>query len=566
MKERDHIIEDIEKWPISQFYQDREAKVQMLSDVLTKYMIDNHSEAELIDIVNRTVYLEKLRVRTDPLNVDPPKEITYWKNMESELSKDQLSDDLSQQLHDKVRRISNRYAEEIVGDFRPKTFMFARKALTLLFGSIFNPFFAHNKKGFWGGKEAVLDKFKIVGPVDHIRKLFTKGSVLILPTHSSNLDSILVGYAIETLTGLPAFSYGAGLNLYDYELMAYYMSRLGAYKVDRRKKNPIYAQAIRQFSRLSIEQNLNSIFFPGGTRSRGGEIESKVKLGLLSTLLEAQNDFYRHNYDNKIIIVPLVISYHSVLEASSLIEQHLKKVGKQNYLSTKKQSKSSFKRIRFLRRLLGRGSNVTLSFGAPIDVFGHRLDEDGNSIKKGRMIDIKEYYQNNGAVSSDKQRNLVYTRNLGDELVRSYYQANVVLTSQLITFVSFRLFCKHFIDIDLLNLVNMPVDLFELEEHEVYVQITTVLDRLKVLRDQGKVKLSQELDTLKIEDIVKDGLKNLNIYHLRMPLYIKNGMFRSEDIKVLYFYANRLSGYDLDRFIHNRSKSVRSLKMTVDLM
>ena len=90
MKERDHIIEDIEKWPISQFYQDREAKVQMLGDELTKYMIENHSETELIDIVNRTVYLEKLRVRTNPLNVDPPKEITYWKKMESELSKDCL--------------------------------------------------------------------------------------------------------------------------------------------------------------------------------------------------------------------------------------------------------------------------------------------------------------------------------------------------------------------------------------------------------------------------------------------------------------------------------------------
>jgi len=496
MKERDHIIEDIEKWPISQFYQDREDKVQLLSNELANYLIENHSETELIDIVNRTVYLEKLRVRTSPLKVDPPKEITYWKKIESELSKDQLSGDLSSQLHDKVRRISHRYAEEIVGDFRPKTFLFARKALTLFFGSLFNPFFAHDKKGFWGGQEAVLDKFKIVGPVDHIRKLFTKGSVLMLPTHSSNLDSILVGYAIEMLTGLPAFSYGAGLNLYDYELMAYFMSRLGAYKVDRRKKNPIYAQGIRQFSRLSIEENLNSIFFPGGTRSRSGEVESKVKLGLLSTLLEAQNDFYAHNYDKKIIIVPLVISYHSVLEASSLIEEHLKRTGKQNYLSTKKQSKPSFRRIRFFRRLFGRGSNVTLSFGAPIDVFGHRLDQDGNSIKDGRTIDIKEYYQNNGEVSSDKQRNLVYTRNLGDELVRSYYQANVVLTSQLITFVSFRLFCKHFIDIDLLNLVNMPVDLFELEQQEVYVQIAKVLDRLKLIRDQGKVKLSQELDTL----------------------------------------------------------------------
>jgi glycerol-3-phosphate O-acyltransferase len=112
----------------------------------------------------------------------------------------------------------------------------------------------------------------------------------------------------------------------------------------------------------------------------------------------------------------------------------------------------------------------------------------------------------------------------------------------------------------------MPVDLFELAEEEVYEQITTVLERLKALRDQGKIKLSKELDTMTTTEIVQDGLKNLNIYHLRRPLYIKNGMFRSEDIKVLYFYANRLSGYDLDRFIHNRAKEVQSLKMTVDLL
>ncbi|MEZ4907100.1 MAG: hypothetical protein R2771_05540 [Saprospiraceae bacterium] len=58
----------------------------------------------------------------------------------------------------------------------------------------------------------------------------------MLPTHQSNLDSMLIGYTIDFKLGLPAFAYGAGLNLYNYEIPAYYMSRLGAYKVDRRKK------------------------------------------------------------------------------------------------------------------------------------------------------------------------------------------------------------------------------------------------------------------------------------------------------------------------------------------
>ncbi len=560
MKECEHIISDIKKWPIAQFYQNRSPKVEQLSSGLTDYLINDHSEAQLLEMINQTVYLEKLRVRSNALKVDPPNEISYWKKLESELSKDQLSDDQSAIIKDKIRRISNRYAEEIVGDFRPKTFAFARKALTRLFGAIYNPFFAHDKRAFWGGIEAVLDKFRIIGPLDHIRELFNKGSVLILPTHSSNLDSILVGYGIETLTGLPAFSYGAGLNLYDYELMAYYMSRLGAYKVDRRKKNSIYAQAIRQFSTLSIQQNLNSIFFPGGTRSRNGEIETKVKLGLLSTLLEAQNEFYLRSYNKKIIIVPLVISYHFVLEASSLIEQHLKKTGKQNYLSTKKESKTSFKAFRFINRLLKKESNVTLSFGAPIDVFGHQLDRNGQSLKDDRIIDIKEYFQNNGTVSIDKQRNHVYTRNLGNELVKSYYRENVVLTSQLITFVTFRLFCKRYIDIDMFNLVNLPLDFFELDKSAVIRQIENVLNRLKEMELLGKVKLSPEFRDMSTEEMINDGLKNLNVFHFKKPLYLKDNKFKSQNIKVLYFYANRLSGYQLDSYIINYTKA-QSLKM-----
>ena len=63
-------------------------------------------------------------------------------------------------------------------------------------------------------------------------------TVIIVPTHFSNLDSILIGYAIDGIMGLPAFHYGAGLNLYDLELVAYFINRLGAYKVDRRKKKP----------------------------------------------------------------------------------------------------------------------------------------------------------------------------------------------------------------------------------------------------------------------------------------------------------------------------------------
>src|SRR5690625_7368921 len=103
----------------------------------------------------------------------------------------------------------------------------------------------------------------------------------MLPTHVSNVDSSLIDYVIETKVGIPAFAYGAGLNLYNFGPAAYFMNRLGAYRVDRRKKNPIYLETLKAMSTLSIKSGVNNLFFPGGTRSRSGHSESRLKLGRL---------------------------------------------------------------------------------------------------------------------------------------------------------------------------------------------------------------------------------------------------------------------------------------------
>ena len=79
----------------------------------------------------------------------------------------------------------------------------------------------------------------VAGKTDSIRTLIKDHTVVVVPTHFSNLDSILIGYAMDAMMGLPSFSYGAGLNLYNTGYTAYFMNRLGAYRVDRRKKNPI---------------------------------------------------------------------------------------------------------------------------------------------------------------------------------------------------------------------------------------------------------------------------------------------------------------------------------------
>src|SRR6202022_4555136 len=123
------------------------------------------------------------------------------------------------------------------------------------------------------------------------------------------------------LMSLPPFAYGAGLNLFSNPVLSFFMSRLGSYTVDRQKTNSIYKQTLKNYSTRILREGIHSIFFPGGGRSRSGAIESKVKLGLLGTGLEAQIENLKSGKPNpKIFVVPMDMSYHFVLEAGSLIE------------------------------------------------------------------------------------------------------------------------------------------------------------------------------------------------------------------------------------------------------
>ena len=216
MKEYPHIIPNVDEWPIASFYSDRSRVVKKLTNAALDHF-NSQTQFDISQLLNQAIYAEKLRSKSNPLKVDPPNDFTYWSKLEADLSSSianpELADEVQQEI---MRKVIHRYSEEIAGNFVPKTFLFARRLLTFFFKLIYNPFYQRGSGLFWGSKDSLLDKFTVIGPMDHIRGLFDKGTVVILPTHFSNLDSILIGYGIEMLTGLPSFSYGAGLNLYDY--------------------------------------------------------------------------------------------------------------------------------------------------------------------------------------------------------------------------------------------------------------------------------------------------------------------------------------------------------------
>jgi glycerol-3-phosphate O-acyltransferase len=547
-----HVIPDITEWPIYTLLADRKNFVEEIDDFTHRRLLKLHGD-DLQDVIAKTIYMERIRIKEEPWKVDPPNERLFWKKISKRLlhATNQQNEEESRLTTESIlKTIIHRYSEEIVGTFRKPTFLFARKFLTVFFNRLLNTAAGRNMKRIWGSKHKVYERLLTRGEVDKVRSLMTKGTVIIVPTHSSNLDSILIGYALDTIMGLPSFSYGAGLNLYNTGYTAYFMNRLGAYRVDRRKKNPIYLETLKGMSNLSIQRGTNSLFFPGGTRSRSGAIETKLKMGLLGTAVEAQRAIFQKGKNDKIFIVPLIISYHVVLEAKYLIEQHLRQIGRERYLRSRDEFYSLRKLLKFAWNFFSQPSEITLSFGKPLDVLGNFVDDEGNSFDRfGNPVHVRDYFLSSGAINEDLQRESEYTIMLADRIAERYLKENIVLTSHLVAFAAFSILQHENPKLDLFGVLRLPPEEFHFDLDLLKGVISQLRDHLIEESEAGRIKLASQI-YFDEEILLKDGVRKLGVYHVEKPLlFNQKGELVSQDFKLLYFYHNRLVVYGLDKVI-----------------
>ncbi|MCH2082539.1 MAG: 1-acyl-sn-glycerol-3-phosphate acyltransferase [Saprospiraceae bacterium] len=551
LEEYPHIIPQIEDWPIYLLHDDRKKFVDEI-DSFTVERLNTLYDKNVGELIAKTIYKELIRIKEEPWKVDPPKEKQYWKKIQSKLvdSLDSTESTTDQRNQEILNKIVNRYSEEIVGTFRTKTFLFARKFSTLLFTRLLNTAAARNIWQIWGNRYRLMDRLMVKGEVEKIRSLAKKGTIVVVPTHFSNLDSILIGYALDTFAGLPSFSYGAGLNLFNSGAVAYFINRLGAYRVDRRKKNTIYLETLKAMSNLSIQRGTNSLFFPGGTRSRSGALETRLKLGLLSTVIDAQRSNLQKGKKEKIFVVPLVLGYHFVLEAKSLIDQHLKKIGKERYIKSRDEFYSRRKLFFYAWQFFSESNEINLSFGQPMDVLGNPVDEEGNSYDQyGNLIQIEDYFKENGAISTNLQRESEYTQMLGEKIVERYHKDNIVLTSHLVAFAAFQMLCKQNKQLDLYGVLRLPTEDYLFDESQLKKLIAQLKERLFQMEAEQQIRLSDPISWTE-EEILRDGIRRLGSYHVQKPIrYNKNKEIVSNSFKILYYYHNRLENYGLDKVV-----------------
>lgn len=484
-------------------------------------------------VLNDVAYseLKRLGGRRDRSST---KQAQRWRDLATQLGR--MSEvEKRRRLEDLVHH----HASDIVGNFNPRVYRFANDLLPPALGLLFTP--ASSWRDGMQALSQLSGRIEVQGPVDLVRSLCERGTLVVTPTHSSNMDSIAVGFGLSR-SRLPPMTYGAGKNLFTNPFISFFMHNLGAYRVDRRLTFSLYKNILKEYSTVLLESGYHSLFFPGGTRGRSNQVERHLKLGLLGTAVTA----YRNNVaagapDRRVFIVPLTINYRLVLEAETLIDDYLAETGKSRYIIEDDEFSRLGRIVEFLRKTMAHEGAVVLRFGQPRDPFGNRVDDFGQSVDgRGRVIDPSRYVLGStGEATVDPQRDAEYTRILGNSLVADYHSETVFLSTSIAARAMFDTVAAHAGTRDIYRLIRLTTT-------ETRVAAADVLKRIDRLRERiGATPafgiLHPRVRDMEARGVLDEALRSFRTYHTRAVADRASDDLKVGAIKLLYYYQNRTS-------------------------
>ncbi len=498
----------------------------------------------LESLINDAVYHENERLRHErDKSGEAQAERGFWRHAQKRLQ--HASEvELIALLGDVVRL----HANEIVGTFDPRVYRFTISVVPWILTVALNTAAPRRLLADLPSLPKVRHNLIIQGELDAARRMDDLGTILLVPTHSSHLDSVTVGWSASDV-GLPPMTYGAGLNLFTNPVLSFFMHNLGSYRVDRRKKHELYKEVLKTYATVTLERGYDNLFFPGGTRSRNGAIERKLKLGLLGTGLTAYvNNLRREKPKPNVYVIPCTVNYHLVLEAETLIEDYLKEEGKNRYIIEDDEASSPRKWWKFVRNMWQLQSHIVITYSRPLDPFGNPVDEDGRSLDpRGRTVDPRQFVLRDGEPVHDAQRDAEYTKDLGRAVVDSYLRDNVALTTHVLATALLGLLRVRTGQADVYRMLRLarPAEPFRLRE-EVYPVVDAVLDGLRRRASRGILRVADGLEREDADAVTSRALRHFATYH-QEPVAVRQGpelVVRNKNL-VLYYHG-RLSGYGLD--------------------
>jgi glycerol-3-phosphate O-acyltransferase len=501
----------------------------IVADVVKRICSAHEPDRDRLEIaLNDAAYHEIQRLETQR-DAEARDRLGYWRSMIRRIGK---MDDVEQRrvLHTIVTEMTR----DVAGNFDPRVYRFARQAAPRLIGGIMEP-----RRLVAAAPESLDRVLKVQGDVELLRQLQNDGSLVFVPTHSSNLDSIVLAQALE-ISGLPPVIYGAGKNLFTNPIISFFMHNLGAYRVDRRIRVSLYKDILKLYSQVMIERGYHSLFFPGGTRSRSGMIERRLKLGLLGSAVEAFTTNQVRRVDRPVWFVPTTINYALVLEAETLVRDWLMEEGQARFIIEDDEFSQIDRWFAFFRKMVGMRGACIIRFGDPIDPFGNRVDGRGQSLTPTRRaIDPGGYVEQRGKPVIDAVRDAAYTRELGEVLGQRYEQDTVLMSTQVVAHVLFRDLVQSTPGMDLFARLRLRGEV-GLDCETLCQELGEARDRLCGLEAKGRVRTSDVVKEDTPSELLERALSFWNGYHDSTAATLEANRVVLRDPSLLLYYQNRL--------------------------
>ncbi|MBM4358871.1 MAG: 1-acyl-sn-glycerol-3-phosphate acyltransferase [Deltaproteobacteria bacterium] len=521
--------------PIFQFNHERALLVAQTVDRVCAQTRDP------LHALNDAAYWEIRRLESSRRKRDQ-EELAEWRGLARRLAK--LSE-FERRQH--LRDLVTRYADDIAGNFDRRVFRASTRILPSLVTGLLSPgalphHLRHPRELL--SLDALADKVIIQGDTAGLARLAEKGTLIFVPTHSSNMDSIVFGFALER-AGLPPATYGAGKNLFTNPLLSFFMHNLGAYKVDRRLRFDLYKDCLKAYSCVLLERGYHSLFFPGGTRSRSGAVEAKLKLGLAGTGVESYVRTLLAGTERRVYFVPATINYLITLEAETLIADYLSEAGKARYIIEDDESTRLGRVIAFVRKAFTMRGSVVIRFGDALDPFGNRVDAEGRSLDgRGRAIDTSSFVRDvAGEVVSNPDRDAQYTRELAQALVTAYRANTVVSSTNLVAAACFEHLRSLAPGADLFTVLRLRDQ--TIPRDDLARSVLAKRDALKALEARGEVVLSDQVRDTSGGDIVAQAMSAFFGFHTNPVIEAQEDGIALRDPKLLLYYQNRLIRHGL---------------------
>jgi len=186
-----------------------------------------------------------------------------------------------------------------------------------------------------------------------IYALSQRHPVVFLPSHKSNLDHLVLMYALHE-NGHPPNHTAGGINM-NFFPVGPLVRRSGVFFIRRTfKDNELYKLVLRHYVDYLIEKRFPLEWYPEGGRSRSGKL-LPLRYGLLANVVDA----YRRGKSEDVHLIPVAIAYDQITDVKDYTAE-------QRGAAKQRESFGWF--VGVVRNMRRRYGDIHIRFGEPISL------------------------------------------------------------------------------------------------------------------------------------------------------------------------------------------------------